>query len=69
VLVVEDDQQRFLPLGAGGQRVVDGEDEFLAVFDVGGGVIVVGLEASSPPMGEHPAAPGRSLLVQLAFAG
>jgi hypothetical protein len=34
VLVIEDDQQRFLPLGAGGQRVVDGEYELLAVLDV-----------------------------------
>ena len=34
MLVIEDDQQRFLPLRAGGQRMVDGEHEFLAVLDV-----------------------------------
>jgi len=45
VLVVEDDQERFVPLRAGRQGVVDGEDKVLAVSDVGGGVVVVLLEA------------------------
>ena len=58
MLVIEDDQQRFLPLGAGGQRVVDGEHELLAVLDVRRGVIVVGLEADGVEVAEVGVDPG-----------
>ena len=41
VFVVDDLQQRAIPLRACGQRVIDGENEVLAVFDVGRGMVDV----------------------------
>jgi hypothetical protein len=58
VLVIEDDQQRFVPLRAGGQRMVDGQHQFLAVLDVGRGVVVVGLEADGVEVAEVRVDPG-----------
>ena len=45
VLVIEDDQKRFLPLRARRHRIVDRQNEVLAILDVGGWVVVVLLEA------------------------
>jgi hypothetical protein len=45
IFVVDHDQQRTVPLGAGRERVVDGENEVLAVCDVGWWMVVVDGEA------------------------
>ena len=58
VLVVEDDQERLFPLRAGCERVVDGEHELLAVPDVRGRVVVVGLKADRVEVAEVRVDPG-----------
>ena len=52
VLVAEDDQERLVPLRARRHRVVDRENEVLAVIDVGGWVVVVLLEAERVEVAE-----------------
>ena len=52
VLVAEDDQERLVALRARRHRVVDRENEVLAVIDVGGWVVVVLLEAERVEVAE-----------------
>ena len=58
VLVIEDDQKRPLPLWAGGECVVDGEHELLAVPDVRWRVVVVCLESDRVEVAEVGINPG-----------
>jgi hypothetical protein len=50
VFVIDDDKQRALPLRPPGERVVDGENQVLAVLDVGRGMVVVDREAERGSM-------------------
>src|SRR6266516_2289813 len=61
VFVVDDDQQRAFPLRACGQRVVHGQNQVLAVFDVGRGVVVVDGESKWVEVGERRVDPGHRL--------
>ncbi len=58
VFVVDDDQQRAVPLRACCQRIVDGQDQVLAVLDIGRRVVVVDGEAEWVEVGECRVDPG-----------
>ena len=58
VFVVGDDQQRTLPLRAGRKRIVDSENEVLAILDIGGRVVVIRWEAERVEAGESRVDPG-----------
>ena len=65
VFVVDDDQQRAVPLRTGHQRVVDGQNQVLAVFDVGGRVVIVDREAERVEVGERRVDPRHLLQARL----
>ena len=58
VLVIDDDQERTLPDRACRQGVIDGQNEVLAVADVGGRVVIVRAEAERVEGGKGRVDPG-----------